>query len=224
MSNSFIGRNEDFMRRLRRDAYPISRGDLSNILHKTLSQVLMKHISQKTQSACVSNKTVVCKQGRPGPRGKPGPKGPRGFQGLDGPIGFPGVKGAKGDIGPPGPPGPIGPPGRSLLKPVIVLAPENKTVVEGLPTKIMCASKGFPQPSMTWTVSGRNVSHGDSRFDIIEVGNSSYLEIKNVRQQDNGTVQCKAVSIMGEDTKESVLTVHGISLYRFLLNFFFKAL
>jgi len=205
--SSTTGNNEDFMRRIRREAHSISRDDL-HTLHTTLGQILMKRIGQKAPSSCITNRTIICKQGRRGPRGKPGPKGPRGFYGLPGSIGPPGAKGLKGDIGPQGPPGPPGPPGRSLLKPLIVLAPENKTVITGLSAKFVCKSKGLPQPSMTWTVSGRKVSHGNSSFKIIEVENSSYLEIKSVRQQDNGTVQCKAVSIMGEDTKESVLTVH----------------
>ena len=210
MSNSFIGKDEDFIGRVRREAYSISRDDLS-ILHSTLGKILTNRMRQRISSACIKNRTITCR----GSRGKPGPKGPRGLPGLPGSIGPPGIMGAKGDIGPPGPPGPPGPsglPGRSLLKPVIVLPPENKTVVEGMSTKLLCKSKGFPQPSITWTVSSRKVSHGNSSFKIIEVENSSYLEIKSVRQQDNGTVQCKAVSIMGEDTKDSVLTVHGISL------------
>ena len=213
MSNLILGNNEDFMRRVRREAYSINRDDLSNILHKTLDQVLMNHMKQKIPNACISNRTVVCKQGRRGPRGKPGPKGPKGSRGPRGSIGPPGAKGARGDIGlsgPPGPPGPPGLPGRSLLKPVIVLAPENKTIVKGFSAKFLCESKGFPKPSMTWAVSGRKVSTENSRFTIIEVENSSYLEIKSVRRQDSGKVQCKAVSIMGEDTQESVLTVHGM--------------
>ena len=207
MSNSFIGKDEDFIGRVRREVYSMSRDDLS-ILHRTLGKILTDRRRQKISSACINNRTITCR----GPRGKPGPKGPRGLPGLPGSIGPPGIKGAKGDIGATGPAGPPGPPGRSLLKPFIVLPPENKTVVEGMSTKLLCKFKGFPQPSITWTVSGRKVSHGNSSFKIIEVENSSYLEIKSVRQQDNGTVQCKAVSIMGEDTKDSVLTVHGISL------------
>ena len=212
MFTSFIVQNEDFMKRLRRDAYSKRSGGVDKMLLKSLGQVLKNYIKQTIASTYVSNRTVVCKQGCRGSRGKAGPAGPAGPSGLPGPIGPPGVKGARGDKGRPGPSGPPGPPGRSLSKPVIVLPPEDKVVVKGLSAKFMCASKGFPQPSMIWTVCGRRVSHGNSNFNTTEVGKSSFLEIKRVRQQDSGTIQCKAVSIFGEDTKKSVLTVHGITL------------
>ena len=213
--NSIIGENKDFMRRIRRLAYPISRDDLSNILHKTLGQILINHIDQKIPSSCISNRTIVCKHGRRGPRGRPGPKGPRGLHGLPGSIGPPGAKGEKGDIGLPGPPGPLGPcgpPSPLPARPVVVLSPVNKVVKQGLSAKFECDSSGFPPPSLTWTVNGRKASYGNSRFNIVENGTSSALEIKSVVQQDSGAVQCKAVSVLGEDVKQSVLTVHGIVL------------
>ena len=212
MFTLFIVQNEDFIQRLRRDSYSKRKGGLDKMLLKALGQVLKNYIKQAIASAHVSNGTVVCNQRCRGSRGKAGPAGPIG---LPGPIGPPGAKGPRGDTGPPGPPGssgPSGPPGRSLSKPLIVLPPANKVVVEGLSAKFMCASTGFPQPSMTWTVSGRKVSQGNSSFNITEVGNTTYLEIESVKQQDNGTIQCKAVSILGEDAKLSVLTVHGNTL------------
>ena len=210
------------MPRLRRDISSMNKDDLNEKLRKAigqdLAQFLIKHVRQTIASAYGSNKTFPCKTECRGPRGKPGPQGPRGFPGIHGLMGPPGAKGEKGDIGlpgppgPPGPRGPSGPPGPPPAKPVVVLSPANKIIKEGSPAKFKCNSSGLPRPSLTWTVNGRKASHGNSRFNIFENGTSSALEIKSVVQQDSGAVQCKAVSVLGEDAKQSVLTVHGIML------------
>ena len=213
--NSSLVQREELTSRQRRDTHSSSRGgDLRHILHRTIDQALMEYISSKDVSACVNNRTLICKQGRPGRRGKAGPKGPAGIRGLTGPMGPPGVKGAKGDIGLPGPPGP---PGRSLSKPVILLPPRDVTSVQNSSARFTCKSKGFPKPSFTWMVSGKEVTRDNRRFGTVETTTGSVLEIKSARQQDTGKVQCKAVNILGEDAKSATLSVYGMMVLNFIV-------
>ena len=213
ISNSFIDNEERSIPRLRRSISAMNSSELNEALRKALgqdlAQFLISHVRQTIASAYDSNKTEACKVECRGPRGKSGAKGPRGLQGMQGPIGPPGAKGAKGDIGLPGPPRPPGPP---LSKPVVVLSPASKVVLKGLSAKFKCVSSGHPRPSLTWIVNGRKAPNGNSRFNVVENGTLSILEIKSVVHEDSGAVQCKAVSVLGEDAKQSVLTVHGITL------------
>ena len=81
----------------------------------------------------------------------------------------------------------------------------------------MCEYAGFPKPVIKWTVNGREVNHGNKRFHLAETKKYSVLEIKNVQRQDHGTVQCKAVNIMGQDQKDARLTIHGMLFSNTLL-------
>ena len=230
--------SDEYAARQRRDVYPHNRGgDLHEALQKIIDLLLANHIGPNKVSPCCRNRTIVCKRGLRGPRGKAGPEGPRGLRGFPGrtgppgitgasgskgTIGPPGSKGSPGPSGPPGPPGPQGPPGRSPSKPEIVVSPENKIIVESSPARFVCKSTGFPRASFTWQVSGRKVTRDNRRFELIETANAASLEIKSVRQQDKGAVQCKAVNILGEDVKHASLTVYGITFSSYLPVCIFK--
>ena len=86
----------------------------------------------------------------------------------------------------------------SVVSPVIVTAPSNKVVVEGISLTLFCNATGNPQPDMTWTIEG---------YDSV-LSTSETLHLANLRREDNGAVySCKANNSLGFDTVNTSITV-----------------
>ncbi|KAJ8681424.1 hypothetical protein QAD02_017211, partial [Eretmocerus hayati] len=81
--------------------------------------------------------------------------------------------------------------GEGESAPAFVAKPFNQVVVEGSTVTLECAANGNPKPYVYWLKDGTSIDLAtlDSRYQRI---GSSSLMIKNVREEDTGSYQCRA--------------------------------
>ena len=224
----FQRREKDFMRptfgsnramiRFRRN---VQNGNLLlDSLRAIIQEMISKNIAngkvcQKKSILCIKGDkgqkgdTGACgfkgQKGVRGPRGKPGPLGVKGQKGDHGYIGVTGAQGARGLMGPTGPKGQKGEPGakgRSIEKPMItskwqlvISKPESTNFT------LYCTVQGNPQPKLRWEFQGRKT---DSRYSYPVNG---ALEIKEIQEEDGGSIKCIAENILGKAEVETRLNV-----------------
>ena len=154
--------------------------------------------------------------GRTGPKGDTGAIGPAGPEGPAGPPGFPGPKGSRGETGPKGypglrgPPGPAGFPGTkgepgpkgergpNLQVPRVTVPPKSVTDNERSNVSFSCQAEGYPKPKVSWILNDKEVADSHDKRIVIEKKNEMWmLLIKEIGQDDTGTVKCVAQSILG---------------------------
>ena len=199
---------------------------LLDSLRAVIQEIISKNIAH--EKVC-QNKSVVCikgdkgqkgdtgargfkgRKGVRGPRGKPGPLGVKGQKGDHGYIGATGAQGERGIIGPTGQKGQKGEPGakgRSIEKPMItskwqlvISKPESTNFT------LYCTAEGNPQPKLRWEFKGRKT---DSRYTYPLIG---ALQIKEIQENDSGSIKCIAENILGKaeiETRLDVLTKPSI--------------
>lgn len=201
-------------------------------LQNSLLKMPIKTSSCANNKTVVCMRGPPGRKGEPGPRGErgnigfpghrgfkgeTGAKGDRGVVGLTGQRGLPGFPGPVGPQGPPGPVGPRGPPGTSTkpssdlggnCPPIISTPPQNLSVLEGSYAKFNCQVTGNPDPFVFWKINGQFVTLEHKRFKVKDLPSplkGKALEIKNVKKEDDGTVECIAVSPIGGDRQVAVL-------------------
>jgi len=87
--------------------------------------------------------------------------------------------------------------------PEIVVAPSNKTVIEGNSAVLFCNATGSPAPNVIWTKTGSNVT----------LSSSEMLRLVNLTRVHCGSeYKCKFMNNLGSVEASAVVTVHYPSM------------
>uniref|UniRef100_A0A0B7AY06 Cell adhesion molecule-related/down-regulated by oncogenes n=1 Tax=Arion vulgaris TaxID=1028688 RepID=A0A0B7AY06_9EUPU len=86
---------------------------------------------------------------------------------------------------------------RVLVRPVILSAPADVSIVQGSTVDFACEARGDTQPVLTWTKDGE-LLRNTGRYQILK--NGEMLRIHNVVASDQGTYTCKAENAAGSIT------------------------
>ncbi|KAE8753139.1 hypothetical protein FOCC_FOCC000062 [Frankliniella occidentalis] len=83
-----------------------------------------------------------------------------------------------------------------------ITLPGDTPVVEGERLKLHCQVKGYPTPSVVWSVDGMPVNESDARIRFENDGKvaRAFLIIDNVQLSDRKTYTCKASNIANQDS------------------------
>ncbi|XP_054980117.1 LOW QUALITY PROTEIN: hemicentin-2 [Sorex araneus] len=97
---------------------------------------------------------------------------------------------------------------RVNVPPRITLPPSQRDpVLLGAPVRLTCDASGAPSPTLLWLKDGNPVSSaGTSGLQVFPGGRA--LSLASARVSDAGTYSCVAVSAVGEDRRDVVLSVH----------------
>ena len=89
------------------------------------------------------------------------------------------------------------------MRPHLVRAPADTTVLVGDSVDLACQVTGDPPPSVYW-------SRQNDRMPVerINVLTDKTMRIEQVRPQDEGTYVCEADNIVGSVTASATVTVH----------------
>lgn len=98
---------------------------------------------------------------------------------------------------------------RSLYSrdPVFIRIGQALSVLSGTNVSIECPVSGVPEPVVTWSRKGNNIDTNGR--NIVK---ESLLIITHMTTADTGVYLCKAVSLAGEVTANSMVNVIGKSL------------
>ena len=116
-----------------------------------------------------------------------------------------------------------------VVAPEIIIPPVNTTVINGSVAVLNCTVVGDPLPSISWSVSGVNISSllsnsliipfdqqgriNDMIVDNIVINDTtiySSLELNEATSYIAGDYTCRASNILGVITTTATLTVHGM--------------
>uniref|UniRef100_A0A674DMC5 Peroxidasin n=1 Tax=Salmo trutta TaxID=8032 RepID=A0A674DMC5_SALTR len=89
------------------------------------------------------------------------------------------------------------------VTPVFTNAPRDVTVESGTDVQIPCRAQGQPEPVLTWSKDGVQVTES-GKFHIAPEG---FLEVKDVGLADGGRYECVARNPIGYQSASMVLTV-----------------
>ena len=120
-----------------------------------------------------------------------------------------------------------------VVAPEIPVPPDNTTVINGSVAVLNCTVVGDPPPSISWSVSGVNISlllsngllipfDQRGRIDDMIVDNTtvddttiiSSLELMEAASFIAGNYTCAASNILGTINKTATLTVHSMYIYK----------
>ena len=80
-----------------------------------------------------------------------------------------------------------------------MVAPSNRTVIEGNSAVLFCNATGSPAPNVIWTKTGSNVT----------LSSSEMLRLVNLTRADCGSeYKCKFMNNLGSVEASAVVTVH----------------
>ncbi|CAG9865498.1 unnamed protein product [Phyllotreta striolata] len=94
----------------------------------------------------------------------------------------------------------------NVAGPSFVAQPLPGTYVEGQNVSLDCAANGYPKPVITWLKDGYPIDMNDldSRFKF--AGTTNSLRITNIKEEDDGTYQCRAEN--KEDSLDASAVIH----------------
>uniref|UniRef100_A0A4W3HC24 Peroxidasin n=1 Tax=Callorhinchus milii TaxID=7868 RepID=A0A4W3HC24_CALMI len=92
------------------------------------------------------------------------------------------------------------------VTPVFITTPADLTVVGGTDVQIPCSSQGEPEPTVTWSKDGVQITES-GKFHVSPEG---FLSIRDVGPADQGRYECIARNSIGHSAASMVLTVVGV--------------
>ncbi|XP_043500905.1 titin homolog [Polistes fuscatus] len=84
----------------------------------------------------------------------------------------------------------------------------NRTVGEGMRTRLTCTVLGHPEPRVYWKKDGRELSPSSNKHLIKFDNGMAYFELKEALVEDSGVYTCVAENIHGSSSTESTLKVY----------------
>ncbi|XP_063968758.1 peroxidasin homolog isoform X1 [Lytechinus pictus] len=93
---------------------------------------------------------------------------------------------------------------RARVPPVFTQSPSDLTVVAGATIRLPCSASGDPEPLITWTKDGVQITES-AKFSISEAG---HLAIHDVGVDDEGRYECAARNTIGYASTDMELTVN----------------
>ena len=122
----------------------------------------------------------------------------------------------------------------TVVAPEIIIPPNDTTVINGSEAVLNCTVVGNPLPSISWFVSGVDIlllmsnnltipfdEQGGIDIMVVESTNvnsttiHSSLVLPETASFIAGDYTCRASNILGNDSANATLTVHGTYVYQF---------
>lgn len=86
----------------------------------------------------------------------------------------------------------------------------------GEPFSLMCAAKGAPPPTITWTLDdepvARDSSHRASQYTLSDGSTVSHVNVSNPQIRDGGVYRCAARNSAGSAEYQARINVRGACL------------
>jgi len=101
--------------------------------------------------------------------------------------------------------------------PRIVASFSEKVVLPGEPFSLMCAAKGAPPPTLTWTLDDEPVARDLSRvrtsqYTLSDGSAMSHVNISSPQIRDGGVYRCAARNSAGSAEYQARINVRGACL------------
>ncbi|XP_043669858.1 titin-like isoform X2 [Vespula pensylvanica] len=84
----------------------------------------------------------------------------------------------------------------------------NRTVGEGMRTRLTCTVLGHPEPRVYWRKDGQELSPTSNKYQTRFDNGMAYFELNEARVEDSGVYTCIAENIHGSTSTESTLKVY----------------
>uniref|UniRef100_A0A8C1KJH2 Down syndrome cell adhesion molecule like 1 n=1 Tax=Cyprinus carpio TaxID=7962 RepID=A0A8C1KJH2_CYPCA len=98
--------------------------------------------------------------------------------------------------------------------PRIVSSFSERVVAPGEPFSLMCAAKGAPPPTITWTLDdepvARDSAHRASQYTLSDGSTVSHVNVTNPQIRDGGVYRCAARNSAGSAEYQARINVRGI--------------
>uniref|UniRef100_A0A8C1X1H9 Down syndrome cell adhesion molecule like 1 n=1 Tax=Cyprinus carpio TaxID=7962 RepID=A0A8C1X1H9_CYPCA len=99
--------------------------------------------------------------------------------------------------------------------PRIVSSFSERVVAPGEPFSLMCAAKGAPPPTITWTLDdepvARDSAHRASQYTLSDGSTVSHVNVTNPQIRDGGVYRCAARNSAGSAEYQARINVRGAS-------------
>lgn len=100
--------------------------------------------------------------------------------------------------------------------PRIVSSFSERVVAPGEPFSLMCAAKGAPPPTITWTLDdepiARDSAHRASQYTLSDGSTVSHVNVSNPQIRDGGVYRCAARNSAGSAEYQARINVRGACL------------
>uniref|UniRef100_A0A8C1WW19 Down syndrome cell adhesion molecule like 1 n=1 Tax=Cyprinus carpio TaxID=7962 RepID=A0A8C1WW19_CYPCA len=100
--------------------------------------------------------------------------------------------------------------------PRIVSSFSERVVAPGEPFSLMCAAKGAPPPTITWTLDdepvARDSAHRASQYTLSDGSTVSHVNVTNPQIRDGGVYRCAARNSAGSAEYQARINVRGACL------------
>ena len=101
--------------------------------------------------------------------------------------------------------------------PRIVASFSERVVVPGEPFSLMCAAKGAPPPTITWTLDDEPVARDLSRvrasqYTLSDGSTVSHVNVSSPQIRDGGVYRCAARNSAGSAEYQARINVRGACL------------
>uniref|UniRef100_A0A8C2FIB1 Down syndrome cell adhesion molecule like 1 n=1 Tax=Cyprinus carpio TaxID=7962 RepID=A0A8C2FIB1_CYPCA len=98
--------------------------------------------------------------------------------------------------------------------PRIVSSFSERVVAPGEPFSLMCAAKGAPPPTITWTLDdepvARDSAHRASQYTLSDGSTVSHVNVTNPQIRDGGVYRCAARNSAGSAEYQARINVRGL--------------
>uniref|UniRef100_A0A8B9GQ07 Down syndrome cell adhesion molecule like 1 n=1 Tax=Astyanax mexicanus TaxID=7994 RepID=A0A8B9GQ07_ASTMX len=106
--------------------------------------------------------------------------------------------------------------------PRIVSSFSERVVAPGEPFSLMCAAKGAPPPTITWTLDdepiARDSAHRASQYTLSDGSTVSHVNVSNPQIRDGGVYRCAARNSAGSAEYQARINVRGPPSIRAMRN------
>uniref|UniRef100_A0A9J8D0M4 DS cell adhesion molecule like 1 n=1 Tax=Cyprinus carpio carpio TaxID=630221 RepID=A0A9J8D0M4_CYPCA len=106
--------------------------------------------------------------------------------------------------------------------PRIVSSFSERVVAPGEPFSLMCAAKGAPPPTITWTLDdepvARDSAHRASQYTLSDGSTVSHVNVTNPQIRDGGVYRCAARNSAGSAEYQARINVRGPPSIRAMRN------
>uniref|UniRef100_A0A8C2FH97 Down syndrome cell adhesion molecule like 1 n=1 Tax=Cyprinus carpio TaxID=7962 RepID=A0A8C2FH97_CYPCA len=110
--------------------------------------------------------------------------------------------------------------------PRIVSSFSERVVAPGEPFSLMCAAKGAPPPTITWTLDdepvARDSAHRASQYTLSDGSTVSHVNVTNPQIRDGGVYRCAARNSAGSAEYQARINVRGASAIHLAKQNWFK--
>ncbi|XP_065504896.1 hemicentin-2 isoform X1 [Caloenas nicobarica] len=96
------------------------------------------------------------------------------------------------------------------VPPVIMAGPAELAVLEGLDVLLPCATRGVPEPRVSWSRDGAPVWGGGGKATVLPSGE---LLLRDVQEEDTGSYSCTAVNSAGRAVRRLSLSIHTLPTF-----------